>query len=465
MKEKDFDKMFQDKFQDFKVPAPAGAWEAIESSLDKKKKRRLPIFWWSVAAGLAVLLSLGVYYTQGNKFNPEIDIVQSTDESTQKPQTSDKVEESLLPTSEIKVSDQTSETSDADIAHQEATEQSKEIKTASSSRSSYYANESASTATKSSHKAIAGLSPSETSKQHNEVYYDFEEDEDCELEWDEQPSFDFAGLFNLEQANKEETIEVLESLNPDANKEEKNKQSDSSSKWSVGAQIAPMYYNSLSQGSSIDTQFNENSNSGDLNVSMGLQFAYQINDRWQVRSGINQVNLGYNTADINVAYNNSDLALENVVYSNQVPYTPVSDNRLYQLHAEGKGNRIELIDVPNARLSQSIRYIEVPLEIEHQIIQSKFHWSLIGGMSSLFLTQDEISLKGDNFNHKIGSASNLRKTSFSTNIGMGLGYNFSAKWMFRVEPVFKYQLNTYSESVDFKPYMFGVYSGLRWRID
>ena len=34
--------------------------------------------------------------------------------------------------------------------------------------------------------------------------------------------------------------------------------------------IAPVYYNTLSQGSSIDASFADNSQSGDVNISYGI---------------------------------------------------------------------------------------------------------------------------------------------------------------------------------------------------
>jgi hypothetical protein len=82
----------------------------------------------------------------------------------------------------------------------------------------------------------------------------------------------------------------------------------------------------------------------------------------------------------------------------------------------------------------------------------------------LFLGNNEISVKADNFTDVLGEANNLSTVSFSTNVGLGLDYKLSKKFTFNIEPMFKYQLNPYTDSsVNFKPYYLGVYSGLSFK--
>ena len=79
----------------------------------------------------------------------------------------------------------------------------------------------------------------------------------------------------------------------------------------------------------------------------------------------------------------------------------------------------------------------------------------------MFLGNNEISVSAGEFESVLGEANNLSSLSFTTNVGVGLKYSFSEKLMFNIEPIFKYQLNPYTDSsVDFSPYYFGVYTGL-----
>src|SRR5699024_10529929 len=259
----------------------------------------------------------------------------------------------------------------------------------------------------------------------------------------------------------------------DEEREKNIEQSDEKKqgKWAIGPLVAPVYYNSISNGSSLDEQFNNNQKEGGYNMSVGVQVTYQINENWQLRSGINKMNVGYATNNVQVGYSDPNLGLRNVNYTNssnlgEVVVTAFSTDNLYKMQAEGVGSRIEVLSLSgNTQLKQNMTYLEVPLEIERKIIQSNFELSVIGGVSSLFLADNNISINNKDYICDIGDANNLEKTSFTTNIGMGFGYNFNKNIYFQLEPMFKYQLNAYRNSVDFKPYIFGVYTGINWKLD
>jgi hypothetical protein len=51
------DKLFRDKLESFSRPAPASAWDRIETGLDKKNNTRG--IWWKVAASLLMLIVAG----------------------------------------------------------------------------------------------------------------------------------------------------------------------------------------------------------------------------------------------------------------------------------------------------------------------------------------------------------------------------------------------------------------------
>ena len=105
----------------------------------------------------------------------------------------------------------------------------------------------------------------------------------------------------------------------------------------------------------------------------------------------------------------------------------------------------------------------MPFEVTYKVLSKKFGVDVIGGISTLFLNQNDVYLKASGFNMKIGEASNLNTVHFSTNIGLGLKYAFLKRFDLRVEPLFKYQINTYSSGAgNFKPYIFGIYSGISY---
>ena len=106
-------------------------------------------------------------------------------------------------------------------------------------------------------------------------------------------------------------------------------------------------------------------------------------------------------------------------------------------------------------------FIEVPLEIEYQLLNRQFGLTLIGGFSSLFLSDNEVFSETNNgTTASLGEATNINDVSYSANFGLGLNYKVSKKINLNLEPMFKYQINTFNNtSGDFKPFFIGVYTG------
>lgn len=239
--------------------------------------------------------------------------------------------------------------------------------------------------------------------------------------------------------------------------------------WEVTPNFGPVFYNSLNGGSSIDPSFADNSQSGDVNFSYGVQVSYAINDRLSLRSGVNNVDLGYTTGDVELATGPVAVALSSIDYGGRsVVLSAFDRGTLSNPPPSGNGDPFEGLTPKstsgNAELIQNLSYYEVPLELKYALLNKRFGVNMIGGFSTLFLGDNEVSVQDGSFKDVLGEANNLNSVSFSTNVGLGFDYKISKRLKFNVEPMFKYQLNPYTDSsVDFKPYYFGVYSGLSFK--
>ncbi len=263
--------------------------------------------------------------------------------------------------------------------------------------------------------------------------------------------------------NKKSIFEALEEQAEDEKIVE-----EPSSRWSAGPNVAPVYFNAMGEGSPIDPGFSPNAKSGSTNLSYGVSIAYAVTEKLSVRSGIHKAEYGYNTNNIGFS-----------------PTLAASTNgRLQNINfAGGPGNLAEIspnsnLDSPNdlapefsslnsardGTIAQSFGYLEVPLELDYALIDRRFGVNLVGGISSLFLIDNSVTLNSGELTTEIGEARNLNDLNFSTNIGFGVNYKFTPKVQLNIEPVFKYQLNTFSNvSGDFRPFSIGVYSGLNFK--
>jgi len=216
--------------------------------------------------------------------------------------------------------------------------------------------------------------------------------------------------------------------------------------WQISIKAAPIFYSSLSNGSSLDPDLSNNPKSADITLSYGIAASYPISKKIRIRTGVNNINLAYNTKQVPIEIGANAQAFSNTG-------TELSDTEGSPINENFSGDQFDL--------TQKITYLEVPIELKYQLIKKKIGIDLISGFSTFFLNDDSVLI---NNNTNIGSVKNLRNLSFSGNFGLGLDYNFNKKFNFNLEPIIKIQFNTYKgNNVDYKPYFFGVYTGFSYR--
>ncbi|MGP1991660.1 outer membrane beta-barrel protein [Zobellia laminariae] len=276
-----------------------------------------------------------------------------------------------------------------------------------------------------------------------------------------------------ENTIKEEKEAEKKSIFDEIETEEEVVNTDKNGRWSAGPNIAPVYYNALGEGSPVNSIFNENSKSGSTNLSYGLTVAYAINKKLSIRSGLNKVDYGYDTNGVafsSTLQEASTEKIQNIDYSSTAKNIVVT-SQSGNFSSSPTSDSMFAFEISNATssqrdgtMAQQFGYLEVPLELDYALIDRKFGLNILGGISSLFLIDNSVTLTSGELTTEIGEANNVNSVNFSTNIGFGVNYKFTPKIRFNVEPVFKYQLNTFSDvSGDFRPFSIGVYSGLNFK--
>jgi hypothetical protein len=232
-------------------------------------------------------------------------------------------------------------------------------------------------------------------------------------------------------------------------------------KWQISPNIAPVYLNSNSSGSAIDPQFAANKKTAENSLSFGIGVNYAVTKKIALRTGINSFLLGYNTNNVVYYAGLNANNLVNVKYNAPESAIEVQNrtNTVSQLTFEK-----DIQKSTTGALNQKMGYYEVPLEVSYALLDKKFGISLIGGLSTLFLHENKISLISSESNMPLGEATNLNPIHFSGNFGLGFRYQFMKSFQVNFEPMVKYQMNTFSNDVgDFKPYFLGLYSGISYR--
>ena len=265
-----------------------------------------------------------------------------------------------------------------------------------------------------------------------------------------------AGLTNETKAPNNETNE-LEAILKLKEVKKNSVAAERKNKWEIMPNVAAMYPNSKVTG--IDPQFNENSKTTDNSIGFGIGVNYAISKKLALRTGINKFALGYNTK--NVTYSSG----LNTTYLANVDYTT---NAMVEVRSNASGNALMTFEkniqkTNTGTINQKMGYYEVPLEISYVILDKKIGISLIGGISTLFLEENKISLISSETNIKLGEANNLNAMHFSSNIGLGFKYKLVKSFQLNFEPMVKYQLNTFSTNTgNNKGVLIGLYSGISY---
>ncbi|MFK7813285.1 MAG: hypothetical protein AB8B59_12395 [Maribacter sp.] len=518
MGKKNLDKLFHEKLRDFSEVPDDKVWQSIETSLDKKKKSRRAIpIWWKLGGVAAVLL---IAITLINPFEDAASgtpIVTDVNSDIEKPseennknqtfenQSADEDQVVDVPKGTVPLKDES--LSDDNLANTNSN--SKEALKLNSVKKSLQKNQvrnqniiGVQVANSDAKNIIKDLDQSETStSEKNQTYNNleskiaqteiaqnkFEKDSTLEnmpakssLLNEIENSTETGVAQNKTEDTTEEVLEISKkkSLFDEIEKQEQEKviAENSGSKWSAGPSIAPVYFNAIGEGSPVHSIFVPNGKSGDVNLSYGLSIAYEVNKKLSIRSGVHKVDYGYRTNDVEFTSSlesasseqidniNYALTSKNLVVSSKAKIQTEAFNQNSSLDSSSSSDISAVSASRVGTMNQQFGYLEVPVELNYALLNKKFGINLIGGVSSLFLVDNSISLNSGELTTEMGEANNVNAVNFSTNVGFGINYKFTSKVQFNIEPVFKYQLNTFSETDgSFNPFSVGVYSGLNFK--
>ncbi|MEM7380642.1 MAG: outer membrane beta-barrel protein [Bacteroidota bacterium] len=514
MKKKNIDELFREKFKDFGEIPDEKVWSSISDSLDRQKKSRkgvIPI-WWKLG-GVAALLALVFYvvnpFEQDATETPQVTDVENT--TTDTPENT--LEENQVTSTEAEETDVPSETqnetgdellpdnsplnssaNDPALASDENRPQNEALAPAAittgqgneSPLNQGVAQVDTKTPDEQAPQQIRNAELTDEGKDTEVAAVAAVDQKDVQAKETDAESVVPANSSEIAQNQEivpekeaeqnQETEEAValdeskkKSIFDEIQEEDQVAVAESGdSKWSVGPSVAPVYFDSFGEGSPIHSNFVANSKSGNINLSYGLSVTYELSKKLSVRSGIHKVDYGYDTNDVSFT---SSLSASANTQINNIDYTRSSKNVVVESMAAGQPttsdfalNSAEVAALDPSRdgiMVQQFGYVEVPLELNYALVDKKFGVNVIGGVSSLFLVNNSVSLEADGRTTEMGEANNINSLNFSTNIGFGLNYQVSPKMQVNVEPMFKYQMNTFSDSAgNFQPFTVGVYSGV-----
>lgn len=508
MGKKNLEQLFRDTFRDYQEIPDEKVWRSIEASLDKKQKKRMVPIWWQLG-GVAAALVMLLYVIDpfGTEVKQDVEqTITDTENGTDSISTDKKAGATdfndPVNTAATEGLANSPGKNDASKVQDRQNPDNGDFRTSSEGQVAHTTKKTApneritpsniQNPDEKETMAVAdnvqkGNSPGQdkfseqdvllgnTSNNKGDIALNNAEDQSLEKQSgsDIQAKKEEQAIAMNEEQEKQEVESgkksIFDAIKEQEAEEELIAAQDNSGKWSVGPSVAPVYFGASGNGSPIHSDFSSNSKSGNFNLSYGLTVAYEVGKKVKIRSGVHKVNYGYDTND--VVFSSTLRSSSNEMFAN-IDYRQNSESIVVQSANKSYSSPItsdskEVLNATpalNGKMIQQLGYIEVPVEINYALVDKKFGVDLIGGVSSLFLVDNSVLLESQDLVTEVGEANNANSVNFSANVGMGLNYDFSPKVQLNIEPVFKYQLNTFSNTAGvFQPFSIGVYSGVSFK--
>lgn len=470
MKNKNIDQLFQEKMEGMEITPNPEVWSAIEGKLKKKKRRVLP-YWW-LSGSVAAILILGLFILPGNpsdpsdfvnpedptltilpedkinikndsnkqilKFLPEQKSILVAKTPTQKKKTTQKEKVRNTDTSWKDKTVIADNTVNSEVRNTE--KNNTVIKNDKKQQPAFVIPEKPS---KEKRKSIFDRKPSEKM-----LFAEHRKDSTQEKNPLAKKKTDFIAFINAKDSVKKEPF------NP--------------KKWAVSSVFAVLNSNSFTNSSPIAADLQASPTRGTNTFSYGAKVDYRVSKKWSIRTGAHLQEMSYLTQDVSITAgaaraNSGNIDFGSTARSYFFSYSLVDiDNVMSNLTPIAS---LGATNINNGEISQSFSYIEIPFEVKYHVTSGeKLKTGIVAGFSSLFLVDNSIEIAMGGTPSVFGRANNLNSLNFSGNIGFDIDYAINKHWALNLNPMFKSQLNTFSNNANgFRPYFIGVYSGIRYQ--
>jgi hypothetical protein len=464
---KNIDRFFQEKFKDFEEKPNEMIWRNIQLALEEKKERKVIPFWFKLSGIVAIFL-IGLFLVDPtyNSMDKNKIVLENNLEKEVKKEINKK---EINPLNKTKIVTIRNNNAIKNVNYEKSITLNDPSKSFNDEKK--IQNNVAYPDSKN-HRTL-GKPKKEYDKKNPTNKSDIENkksDLATNLEKEDRAitnvkEFSFEKLIDkntIVNLKTEESIAVikpnkLEEILKEQEERKTEPKTVRNNKWQITPNIASLYLNSSSSGSSIDKEFNENSKTYRNTMSFGIGINYNVTPKIAIRTGINKLLLAYNTNDIVYSTSLKNNSIESITYDNSKTDVEIKNRSTANLNGFEK----EIQSTEKGALNQKMGYYEIPLELSYTIINKKFGITIIGGISTMVLNENKITVISSNATTNLGKANNLNQIHFSTNIGVGFKYQFLKSFQATFEPMFKHQINTYSTNDgNFKPYIIGLYTGI-----
>ncbi|MFT5250842.1 MAG: hypothetical protein ACI93P_002585, partial [bacterium] len=387
-KNKNIDELFKERFKNFEATPSPDVWNKIQAKLKEKDDRKLIPLWiklGGIAALLALVFTLGnsMLNTPLNKKNAPIVNKNPTEINSENTNNIIVDNHDVIQDEIVLIEDNNEVKSTDELLVKKSSNSINKSQEANTSETTVASNNKKSTISENSEviitekEDIANDNSNLLDKTNEQlVNKDSEINKNIEAvavnENVNDKSEKSSNIENNEIVKEENKKSIFDAIKENPEEEVVIAKLDNTpdNRWDVTPNVAPIYYNTLSEGSSIDPSFSDNPKNGDLNIAYGVKVSYNLNKRLSVRSGVSNVNLSYSTTGLDLGTGPISASTASIEYSNRNNVTIVVDRgALVNQNSDNPfGNITPKSTNGETYLNQKISYYEMPVELNYAII-------------------------------------------------------------------------------------------------
>lgn len=253
-------------------------------------------------------------------------------------------------------------------------------------------------------------------------------------------------------------------------------------RWIIGAALSPLYSFRDAEASAMAGAAEYES--GVMAYAGGIHVSYSTGSRLAIESGIfyNKMGISIGAPGIQLFNESFDFSPLGGQESNQSQVTTVTNSvgniiarsgevfvNNYKLNAAYAtnaftDNTLTTFSTAEDGIRQHLDYLELPFNLRYTLIDRAIELQLVGGMSTNILVNNYVTMETASGTTEIGYLTNIRNVNYSGNAGVGMIYHIQEQFSLRLEPRFRYFLNSINDATlpSTRPYTLGIYTGLSY---
>jgi len=249
------------------------------------------------------------------------------------------------------------------------------------------------------------------------------------------------------------------------------KEAKGQNNWELKGKLAPVYaYRSIQIHDELpanlvsDKDYYNSNEEAIYAYAGGIDISFRASDRLSLQTGFTYSKAGHINQDA-IVYDDLDNKYELIMSTSAGAVSISTEGLPAEVRAETIREDSTLnLSLFTADIKQGFSYLEVPLVLKWNILNSKLRIDLAGGLSPALMINNEAYFNVDGKRYDLERDADYYSLTYNSLVGVDLKYSIGKNLSLSLEPVFKYGLRPINRnhSIEYHPYSLSCFTGVSY---